>query len=346
MAYVGSVNNANSGTAGTALFAIKTALKLAGWTVISSATGTGGTTSLGTPASPGADLITTGTGTSLGSFRVANAWVRLREPGGGTREYILQNGNANSSTSAIIKYSRATGFGTGGTATVSQTTGGGDGIVFLGGGTDTSPTQVAWITSAAAGYIHATASDTPTNGVYGWWFMWYLNSDPGSTTLMGTEGVAPGSTPSADNDPSVRYTGTSATVVSTVSPGAGVWSWWEAYGLPGAVYRTGGMPCPYVFYNATASSPTWVIDYYQAFPSSVFSLDPYTGRVPMFPVMIVQSRNNTLPKGFTTETLCFGTAQNGADTFNLSTSSPKIVAGLSSIMPISIPWVPNVVPLV
>lgn len=351
MAYVGSVNNANSGTAGTALFAIKTALKLAGWTVISSGTGTGGTASLGTPASPGTDLITTDTGTALGSFRVANAWARLREPGGGTREYILQNGNATSSGNAIIKYSRATGFGTGGTATVSQTTGGGDGIVFLGTGTDASPVQASLINSSAAGYIHSIASDTPTSGVYGWWFIWYVNSDPSSTGLIGTEAVAPGSTPSADNDPSVRYFGTSLTVPSTAIAQiggfkAGAWSWWEAYGLPGAVYRTGCMPCPYLFYNRLDGGATNPIGYYQSFPVGVTSLDPYTGRVPMLPMLLVQSTNNVLPKGFTTETLCFGTAQNGADTFNLSTSSPKIVASLSSIMKLAIPWVPNVVPLV
>ncbi len=340
MAYVGSANNANSGTAGTALFAIKAALKLAGWTVISSGTGTGGTTSLGTPASPGTDLITTDTGTSLGSFRVANAWVRLREPGGSTREYILQNGNANSSVNAIIKYSRATSFGTGGSATVSQTTAGGDGIIFHGTGTDASPVQASLISSSAAGYVHAVASNTPTNGVYGWWFIWYLTSSPQLTGLLGTEAVAAGSTPATDADPSVRYNGpgTQVSTTSTTS-GVGLWSWWEAYGLPGASYRTGGYVTPYYYYNI--SSP---VGAYAAFPSGFTSLDPYSSKVPMLPLLV--SKSGVMPKGFTTETLCFGATQNGVDTFNLSTASPKVVVSLQSQCQLAAPWVTSVVPLV
>jgi hypothetical protein len=334
MTYFGSTNIANTGAAGTALFAIKTALQSAGWTVVSSGTGTGGTFDF-------SDQINTATGTALGSFRVANAWVRMREPGAGTREYILQNGSTNSSANAIIKYSRATQFGTNNnSATVAPTTGGGDGIVFHGTGTDASPVQASLISSASAGYLHAVASDTPVNGVYGWWYIWYLTASPQFTYVLGTEAVSAGSTPVTDADPSVRYNG-SGTQISTTSTtsGVGLFSWWEAYGLAGATYRTGGYVAPYYYYNI--GLPTGE---FATFPGGFTSLDPYSGKVPMLPLLV--GKSGLMPKGFTTELLCFGTTQNGVDTFNLSTASPKIVISIQSQCPLAAPWVTSVVPLV
>jgi hypothetical protein len=331
MAYVGTTNVPANNTSGLALYTIKETLKLAGWSVLSSGTGTAGSTAA-------SDLITTGTGTSLGSFAVANAWVRIREPSGaGGREYVLQNGNANNSVSVIIKYSRATGFGTGGTATVAPTTGGGgDGVVWVGTGTDAAPVQATtWLPGAATGYYHAVASDVAINGVYGWWWYGYLAG--GSTPRMiGTEAVSPGSTAATDGDPSVRYQDN----LALVAAGSQTVQWWEAYGLPGAAYRTaGGFG---IAFNGSYAAGVPIMP-------SFNGLDPYTGRVPMF--ASVFGKGSTMPKGYSTEAVYFGTVQNAQDTFNLSSASPKIAPYATSVgvgisQGLALPWVTSVVPLV
>lgn len=319
MAYVGSTNVLGNNTTGAFFFNLKTALFTAGWTIVSSGTGTSGTTGAG-------DLLPT-----AASFQVANAWVRVREPGAGTREYVFQNGNANNSTNGIVKYSRATGFGTGGTATVAPTTGGGDGVVFIGGGTDAAPTQIA-VMNATNGYLQAIASDTPVNGVYGFWAFYYQVSPVANMWLLGTEAVAAGSTPSNDADPSLRYSGLAGNISNT----SGTWQWWEAYGLGGATYRTGGWPGQYVGYTAPSYANLW---------PAFTGLDPYQGKVAMFP-MLAGKGATCLPKGFTTGLASFGVAPNLLDTYNLTSSEPKVCLSLSSPTYYAVPWVPNVVPLV
>ena len=324
MAYVGVTNVPANNTSGLALYTIKETLKLAGWSVLSSGTGTAGSTAA-------SDLITTGTGTSLGSFAVANAWVRIREPSGaGGREYVLQNGNANNSVNVIIKYSRATGFGTGGTATVAPTTGGGDGQVWIGTGTDAAPVQTTWLPGAATGYYHAVANNVAINGVYGWWWYGYL-AGGATPRLIGTEAVSPGSTAATDQDPSVRYRD------SLYGP-TGTTQWWEAYGLGGATYRTGGSLG--WIYNNSSGTNTNVL------PPGTSALDPYTGKVPMWSSAFGLAAVH--PKGYSTEAVWFATAQNAQDTFNLSSSSPKITpyGTLVGVAGVALPWVTSVVPLV
>ena len=99
MAYVGSVNNAiTHGGASDQLFALKTALLAAGWTVAQSGVTGGGVAS--------SDLLTT-----VALFNTTSAWVRMQEPAGSPvkREYILQMGTAGTAN-GLIKYSRQTGF--------------------------------------------------------------------------------------------------------------------------------------------------------------------------------------------------------------------------------------------
>lgn len=323
MAYVGTTNVPANNTSGLALYTIKETLKLAGWSVLASGTGTSGTTSA-------SDLITTGTGTAIGSFARASAWVRIREPGGaGAREYVLQNGNADNSVNVIIKYSRATGFGTGGTATVAPTTGG-DGVMFVGTGTDAAPVQATWLPGAATGYYHAVASDVAVNGVYGWWWYGYV-AGGGTARMIGTEAVSPGSTAATDQDPSVRYRD------SLYGP-TGTTQWWEAYGLGGATYRTGGS-LGWVYNNSSGANTN-------VLPPGTAALDPYTGKVPMWSSAFGLATVH--PKGYSTEAVWFSTAQNPQDTFNLSSVAPKITpyGTISSVAGVALPWVTSVVPLV
>jgi hypothetical protein len=323
MAYVGVTNqlvSSATNVSGYALFVIKEALKLAGWTVVTSGTGTAGTTGAG-------DLITSGPNTAIGGFARANAWVRMREPSSGTREYILQNGTSDSDNRTIVKYSRATGFTVGATATVSPTTGGGDGVMVIGTGTDAAPVQTTWLpTIGTNGYYHCVASDTANNGVWGWWWYGYATNPVGTQRLLGTEAVAPGSTPVQDQDPSIRYRDNIYDTSVTVA-------WWEAYGLTGAVYRTAGSLG--VIYNLAGS---------QQIVTSFSGLNPYTGLVGLYPTFV--GLNLVPTKGFTTETLVGGRPSNATDTFNLSTAQPKItIYGTNGVRMMATPWITNVVPL-
>lgn len=353
MAYVGSSNNLVSNGAGTYLWALKEALIAAGWQVISCGTGTGGSVVIGT------DPFDT-----PAKFAAANAWMRIREPlvpgGIGQREYILQNSTA-SGTNAIIKYSRASGFGGGSqSATVAPTTGGGDGRVMVGTGTDASPT--AALLANASGYVTAVASNTASPGIYGaysWYLIGYLAG--GTTVRMAmTEAVAPGSTSTLDQDPTWRF-GTSAGAVSGTAANqlnpwqlGGAWytneslgiSYWEAYGLQGEVYNTGGQTGQ-TRAVTPATNTTAVIN-------SLTSVSPYDGREAMYPLLVGQASVSSLgipsriPKGYTTGVVSFYTTHNLLDTFNLNTSDPKVVVYLaaSGLQSIAVPWLTNVIPTV
>jgi hypothetical protein len=350
MAYVGSTNVAVANGAGTYLFTLKAALKLAGWTVVSSGTGTAGTTG-------GGDLLLT-----AASFGVAGAWSRVREPtvlgGIGPREYVLQNGTLNGTT-AIIKYSRATGFTTGGTATVSPTTNGGDGQVMVGTGTDAAP--VAAALANATGIVSAVASDTASPGVYGgfaWYLIGYTTAPVANVLVALTEHVTPGSTSSLDQDPMWRYgTGSGVPISPQQSPlflGGPAYSnaapgsqWWQAYGLPAVSYIRGGTAALYV-----GRTPTAATTFFET--KEFTSVSPYDAKEPLYPALLSRSIVSTLalpaviPKGFATGMLHFASAHNLLDTFNLNTVDPKIVVSLTTaeFMGVAVPWITNIVPTV
>lgn len=322
MAWVGSVNQSiTHGGASDALFTIKTALKLAGWVVVQTGGGTAGVVT-------STDQLTT-----VVLFNVTGAWARMREPVAGPvqREYILQMGTANSAA-AIIKYSRATGFTTGATTTVSPTTGGGDGQLLNGTGSDAAPVAVA--VAVAGGYCHAIASDTASAGVYGayaWYFFSYLTPVTSANfNLIFTEPVAPGSTSVLDQDPTIRFAGGGGVVIAQAPASV---AWWQAYGLVGATYITGGSAAIPV---GAANIPLFTLA----------SISPYDSKVPMFPVMVAKPL--LVYKGYTTGLLQFNTTQNLTDTFNLSTADARIAVGVLATGGYSaaVPWVTGVVPLV
>jgi hypothetical protein len=352
MAYVGSTNVAVANGAGTYLFTLKQALTGiggAGWTLLSS--------SNGTIVSSVTDQVPNAT-----EFAKANAWARVREPlvpgGIGQREYVLQNGTLNGTT-AIIKYSRATGFSTGGTATVAPTTGGGDGQVMVGTGTDAAPVAAAF--ANATGIVSAVASDTASPGVYGgfaWYLIGYTIAPVANVVVALTEHVTPGSTSSVDQDPMWRYgTGSGAPIspqqgplflggpaYSNAAPGV---QWWQAYGLALPSYIRGGTASMYV-----GRTPTSLTTFYET--KDFTSVSPYDGKEPLYPALVSRSNISSLslaaviPKGFSTGMLHFAATHNLLDTFNLNTADPKVVVSLTTaeFMGVAVPWITNIVPTV
>jgi hypothetical protein len=74
----------------------------------------------------------------------------------------------------------------------------------------------------------------------------------------------------------------------------------------------------------------------------------------MYPLFVGQASVSSvgipsrIPKGYTTGVSTFYTTHNLLDTFNLSTSDPKIVVYLaaSGLTSIAVPWLTNVIPTV
>lgn len=331
MAYVGSANVAiTTRPFADYFFTLKTALLSAGWVVVSSGTGTGGTW---TGTNQVVDNIT-----SAAVFSAANAWVRVREPvGDGTltrREYVFQNATTTG-TSGWVKYSRGTGFGTGGAAAVMPTTGvGGDGVMVIGSTSDLVPGAAGSFTFPS-GYCAAVASNTVSPGPYGAYAFyllgWTAGTVPAALSLFFSEAVAAGSTSALDQDPTIRSVAASSTLVGPTSG----YSWWQAYGLAGATYQTGG--CGAMPYTTTGILPVFTFA----------SVSPYDAKVPMYPLLVLKFA--TLPKGYTTGILQFNTTQNQLDTFNLSSADPRIAIctqngamGYNTAMP----WLTSVTPTV
>ena len=333
MAYVGSVNNVV--TVGTADYfnAIKTALLAAGWELMASSNGTTYT------AGPTPDQLP-----NAAAWNASGAWCRLREPGGaGGREYCFMRGSA--ATTAVIKYSRATGFtgGSPGATTLPTTGAGGDGVVWvanasIGFGNESAITGpasgVAYAT--ASGYVSCVASDTAVNGVYGWWMnRWAAGGTPGDLTY--TEAAQANTYPSQDADPSYRYSG--GTSFFFASDTNRFVQYWQAYDFtapisPYRTYLTNGTYGLYMVFNSSSAAATLA-------PRVSIGLGPYGVGVQTYPVMV--GNGTTYPKGMTTGLCCYNVTLNNCDTLNLSTAEPKVIIQASNGF--AMPWIQSVLPL-
>jgi len=329
MAYVGLTNvTIAQGGAADFLYATYAALTSASWVTLGSGTGAaGGYSSSGS-------LIT-----SAATFNSNNAWARMREPGGvGAREYILQR--STGATTAVVKYSRADGF-TGGSPAAAVSPTSTDTKLIVGAGTDASPTGVT--ICGATGYVQAVASNTATNGTYGFWTFQYAAGTGTFGGILLTEGISPGSTPASDADPSWRLAVASSTWWSNAAPGV---SWWQGYNLAGETYITAGN---LGFPGSSANTMTTTVTTMSPTANTPFGVDPYDAKVSFFPFYIGKSA--TYPKGFSSG-ISFGlTSQNNLDVFNIATSEPRIAVNSvnngSLPMPlIVVPWVPNIIPVV
>lgn len=340
MAYVdgGTVNAVGTAEgAGGVCNAVKTALLAAGWELMASSDGTTYTAG-NTP-----DRVP-----NLAAWSNASAWCRLREPGGpGGREYVFMRAT---STTGIIKYSRATGFiGGSPNATTLPTTGtGGDGVVWIGasiGAVDASTTtaaQAATISGSLVGFRHTcVASNTPLNGVYGFWWIVYQATTGVVGSILYTESVQAGTFPVEDADPSYRQKSGLATFWANVGvTSEALIQYWQAYGLAGAQYVVGGTGIGIP--SQVAQDGT---TYQRAVPNTVIGYGSYYGStVQTYPVLI----GSTVfwPKGFSTGIGCINVNLNNCDTINLTGAEPRVVIGMNGSIPGWVcPWVPNVAPL-
>lgn len=363
------------------LWCIKSSLLLAGWTVQGSSNGTpGGVQGSTWNNNVNQDYFT------FAAAGTSGAWVRLREPSGaGGREYILMRGSA--SRGIIIKYSRSSGFTSGaGPTTCPTTVAGGDGVVWIGSATSngvatpgysatgsgsnsydqavTTAAQQYSLDSITSGYMTCVASDTPVNGVYGWWCLSYGFGGSGFTSLLFTEGVDTICAIPTDYDPSIRQYG---------APGSNNWraynapagylaQYWDGYPSPwalnptNAIYRTNTSAMSsayYTFNNAGAIAyPAWPM----GDATGTSALSPYN-RKSLFMPMLVATSNNTgqVPKGFTSGVRNTKGSFNFGDTFDLTTANPYFLFANNYVATggtyyasiwVVIPWLTNVTPLI
>ncbi len=343
MAYVGVTNlSASQGGAADMLFAMYGAMISASWTCMASGTGgAGGYSSSGS-------LIST-----AANFNSNGAWVRMREPSGaGGREYILQRGST--ALNAIIKYSRTDGFvsGSPAAATSPHTGTSGDGQVILGLSTDincTIATSGSAFLNDATGYVHCVASNTATNGVFGFWAFKSGFTNGAIGAFFCHEAIQAGSTNAADGDQSWRAIGASANNIWWSSTNPTI-SWWEKYNISGETYRTGGqffVPAALTSGGIPNGSSVGVFAFGN--PTSVpMGQDPYdSGKTGFVPVMISRYNGSstapTYPKGYTTGILIGSTNQTLLDVFGYSSAEPRVII-VNSGLCVAMPWVPNVTP--
>jgi len=167
-------NITNFSILGQQLFALKTGLKAAGWTVVASGDGNALSAS-------GSDVIT-GDGSGANGYNNTRAWVCLQQPTGGTspysgsRQIVLQNGD-DLSTQARFVYSP------GGTAALGSIDADtcptfSDQLMICGGGTPASPTwEVVNTYTASPGTGHLLVGGAAEN------FSWVWTSSLGANTI-------------------------------------------------------------------------------------------------------------------------------------------------------------------
>lgn len=362
MAYFGSLNNimtAGSVAQDTA-FALKTALVAAGWTVQGSSNGT--------------TWNNTASGDNLPNYAAWNAagsWVRLREPSGvGGREYVIMRG---SGAGLILKYSRSVGFATGGGPTTLPTTGNtGDGLVWWGSqagfsatGTGTNTYDQASLgtgqqvaLTVGGGYLSCVASNTPVNGVYGFWLIAYLSGTAALQFQLFSEGMDPTSCSPLDFDPSVRQLSGGNWWANDLGATTLV-QYWQGYPSPWSSPTTATYRLNAPALNTAGTVNASMVNNGGVYPtsSSTPSQSPYNNKTLSYPMFISGTGTagaappvGNTPKGFTTDFRSTFGNYNALSTFDLSTASPRIIFGaggpLSTSLNISIPWVTNQIPLV
>ncbi len=199
----------------------------AGWTKVAD--------SDGTTYDPSGAQITSG---ASGANGLANAfaWVVLEDPNG-VRQFCLQR-SSSGNVNWRWKYSYLAKF-IGGSPSATQVPSATDEQVFVGGGSDASPTFQQML-SADGGYTFNTCACDTTLGYSFYWMSW-LSGNPNSTWHgVAFDVLTPGSYSSSDVDPAWLYRSTISSGTSNPFAGNEVghtavvnsWSYFKASGVP------------------------------------------------------------------------------------------------------------------
>jgi len=285
-----------------------------------------------------------------------NAWFKIREPnqGGLRREFVFLKGAG--SNQLLIKYSRAGIFSLGSASACSTAD---DGVVIS---STTGDDSTAVNSSSAETFntavnssnkINVVTSDTPVFGVFPFYIWTYRSVTGNCDSIIAHEGVLPGTTSELDQDATYRVLGSGTADLLFLSQDSGnIGDYWEAYGLPNAVHRRGFLGYTTAWGTNDSGSASSNVDAFIASqnasrvfpPVSVLGLSPYSGSVVTAPTLVGIA--GQFPKGFSTGITFSGfTAQNVLDTFNLDSSSPKIIAHYPGAREaIFLPWVTGIIP--
>ena len=216
----GGLNNAHQ----VPIFALKTQLKAAGWTIPRS--------SDGITYNAAGDQITHA-GIGAGGLSNNGAWFVAEEPGG-RRQWCFQLGAAvNSSTQMRVKYSALAKF-TGGSPAYQRVPSATDEQTLAGSGTDAAPTYASILPTNTYRY-HIVANSVAVGGAYYFClFTTQIASATQGTGLIFQEPMFPGSYSSADGDPVIVQCNTSSGGPSNPSA-------WFGFGTGAQVWQPTGL---------------------------------------------------------------------------------------------------------
>lgn len=227
MTYINSTNNTNI-NGSQAMYTLKATLVTAGWTVQNS--------SDGISYSAGVDKWLSG---SSGANGVANgnAWVRLKQPGSGNREFLIQRG---SNTSWVVLYAVTGGF-----------TGVANGAISASvAPTATTASEGKAIVGTTGGSANATTIFQTDNAYnlsviannaapYEWYMASFLGT--GAPSGLFFDAMISGTYNASDGDPYVIGGGSTmynATDLGLISSGNNYSFCWMKYGIVGAAFST------------------------------------------------------------------------------------------------------------
>ena len=301
----------------TSFYTLKTSLVTAGWTVMSSGTGSS--------YSSNSDLITSAT-----VLNNANAWYRIRAPVG-TKEFIFQRVAGENAWRMKMCLNGFTGGSP--SATVVPTGDATDTLVY-GSGTDGSPTgaNVTIGTGGLAQRAHICVA-SGTDG-YGWYL---ISNDSGTATRqfhIMMDSIDGYSQISGDPDPYI-YT------FIGYATGNGI-------NVPGSVGRisigTGGTGV-YAFWSSSTAALdvtaiAWYIQYqgsynYTLVPSGI-AVNPWNGKDEAFPIFWARNPGRTGVGGYrgaSTFQKWVGYNRGTGNTFSINTTSDRYAYSDTSL-----PW--------
>lgn len=352
MAFVGKVNTDMDGLGfASVMFHLKGAMLENGWELMSAGggAGSGNYTAPNNDGTPISDFLTT-----VGSLNVSGAWFRIREPehtapSEARREFVFMRGSDNNRI--LIKYSRSSGFTTGGAEATCPTTGAsGDGVVVS---DSSSADSTATGSGSATLFSNVTTSrylqivlndenNYGSNGCFPFWVWCYRASTGAPDWAMVHENVTSGTTSSLDADPTYQVcTGSLAEFMSATGVRGG---WWEAYGLTTETRRRSEN----VRFCHLVHALVWSASV-QRFspPATPLGLSPYEGQIIFYPIMV--GLPGLFFKGYSSGVTSSGfTQQNILDVFKINTANPRILVYHDPGNRISIffPWLPGELPII